>query len=221
MKRSSRSRITPELLLTATTALIGVGAWALARAQRERARPDKTRQDMPSLARGRGLRVERAVTIMRPPEELYRRWRDLSRLPEIMPYLESVVMIDDTHSRWTVRGPGNTPICWDAELVADEPGRLIAWRSIGGADVDNAGSVRFTPAPDHRGSEVKVVMSYAPPIGRLADAVATAFGRSGEREVREGLRRFKQWIETDEVATGARNRQRDAPRDRVRLPGAA
>ena len=176
---------------------------------------------MPSLARGRGLRVDRAVTIMRPPEELYRRWRDLSRLPEIMPYLESVVVIDDTRSRWTVRGPGNTPICWDAELVADEPGRLIAWRSIGDADVDNAGSVRFTPAPDHRSSEVKVVMSYAPPIGRLADAVATAFGRSGEREVREGLRRFKQWIETDEVATGARNRQRDAARDRVRLPGAA
>jgi uncharacterized membrane protein len=176
---------------------------------------------MPSLAVGRGLHVERAVTIMRSPEELYRRWRDLSRLPEIMPYLESVTVLDDTRSRWTVRGPGNTPICWDAELVADEPGRLIAWRSIGDADVDNAGSVRFTPAPDERGTELKVVMSYAPPVGRFADAVATAFGRSGEREVREGLRRFKQWMETNEMATAERNRQSDAPRDRSRLRGAA
>jgi uncharacterized membrane protein len=136
-----------------------------------------------------------------------------------MPYLESVAVLDDTRSRWTVRGPGNTPICWDAELVADEPGRLIAWRTIGDADVDNAGSVSFTPASDDRGTEVKVVMSYAPPVGRLADAVAAAFGRSGEREVREGLRRFKQLMETGEVTTAAR--QSDAGRDRARLAGAA
>ena len=221
MKRSSHARINPEMVVTATAALVGVGVWALARGQRGRGRPDKRRPDMPSLAGGRGIHVERAVAIMRSADEVYRRWRDFSRLPEILPHLESVTALDGTRSRWVVRGPGNTPICWDAELTADEPGRLIAWRSIGDADVENAGSVRFTPAPDDRGTEVKVVLTYAPPIGRLADLVATAFGRSGEREVREGLRRFKQWMETDEVATAARNRQSEAPRERARLVGAA
>jgi uncharacterized membrane protein len=211
----------PELFVTATAALVGVGVWAVARGRRGRARPEKTRPNMPSLAGGRGIHVERAMTIMRSPEEVYRRWRDFSRLPEIIPYLESVMVLDDTRSQWVVRGPGDTPICWDAELIADEPGRLIAWRSIGDADVENAGSVRFTGTPDSRGTEVKVILAYAPPVGRLADAVAAAFGRSGEREVREGLRRFKQWMETDELATAARNRHTEAPRDRARLVGAA
>lgn len=40
--------------------------------------------------------------------------------------------------------------------------------------MDNAGSVRFTPAPHNRGTEVKIVTSYAPPAGKAAGAVATS-----------------------------------------------
>jgi uncharacterized membrane protein len=141
---------------------------------------------MPSLARGRGLRVERAVTVMSSPEELYSRWRDLSRLPELIPHLESVTPIDQTRSRWVLKGPRDLRLSWEAELVADEPGRLIAWRSIEGADVDNEGSVRFTLVPNDRG---------------------TLFGRGGDREIREALRRFKQQMEADEVAIAAPGRR--------------
>ena len=148
--------------------------------------------------------MERTVTVMRSPEELYARWRDLTRLPELMGQLESVTPVGDGRSRWTARGPGDIPLSWEAEIVADEPGRLIAWRSVEGAGVDNAGSVRFTPAPGGRGTEVKVLLSYAPPAGRLGTAVATMLGRSGDQEVREDLRRFKQRMEADEVATAAR-----------------
>jgi uncharacterized membrane protein len=171
-------------------------------------RPVKTRPDMPSLAGGRGLRVERAVTVMRSPEELYARWRDLSRLPELIPHLESVTPIDQTRSRWVLKGPRDIRLSWEAELVADEPGRLIAWRSIEGADVDNAGSVRFTRVPNDRGTEMKVLLSYAPPAGWVSNTIATLFGRGGDREVREALRRFKQQMEADEVAIAA-------PGDRV------
>jgi uncharacterized membrane protein len=159
---------------------------------------------MPTLAGGRGARVDRTVTVLRSPEELYARWRDLTRLPELMTHLESVTPLDDGRTRWTARGPGDIPLSWEAEIVADEPGRLIAWRSVAGAEVDNAGSVRFTPAPGGRGTEVKVRLSYAPPAGRVGTAVATVLGRSGDQEVREDLRRFKQRMEADEVATAAR-----------------
>ena len=191
-------------------ALAGLGAAVMAARRRSALRLiPKRRPDMPTLAGGRGLRVERTVTIMRSADDLYRCWRDLSRLPELMPFLESVTPIDQSRSRWTARGPLDLPVTWEAEIVADEPGRLLAWRSTPDADVDNAGSVRFTPAPHDRGTEVKVLMSYAPPAGKAADVVATLFGRGGDREVRESLRRFKQRMETDEVAVATRNREDD------------
>jgi uncharacterized membrane protein len=145
--------------------------------------------------------VERTVTVLRPREELYRHWRDLARLPELMPHLESVTPVDATRSRWVARGPARRRLTWEAEIVADEPGHLIAWRSVEGADVDNAGSIRFTPAPADRGTEIKVLLSYAPPVGRAGGAVAAALGSGADHQVREDLRRFKQRMETGEVAT--------------------
>ena len=44
-------------------------------------------------------------------------------------------------------------------------------------------------------------MNYVPPGGKLGAAVAKLFGRSGEAEVREDLRRFKMLMESGEVAT--------------------
>ncbi len=163
---------------------------------------------MPTLAGGRGRRVERCVTIMRPPEELYREWRNLARLPELMQHVESVTVLDDARSHWIARGAGGVVVEWDAELVADQPGRLIAWRSMEGADIDNAGSVAFTPAPGGRGTEVRVIVSYAAP-GRLGAAVTSLL--KIDRQVREDLRRFKQRMETYEVAASARDAGRSEP----------
>lgn len=164
----------------------------------------RRRVDVPALAAGRGARVERTVTILRSPDELYARWHDLARLPELMAHLESVTPLDEKRSRWVARGPGGTRVMWEAEITADEPGRLIAWRSVAGSDIENAGSVRFTPAPGGRGTEVKVLLSYELPAGRLGEAAVTLLGESGDHGVREDLRRFKQRMETGEVATAAR-----------------
>src|SRR6266516_1516923 len=48
----------------------GASAWALTRRRLPR-RPGKRRPDMPTLAGGRGLHVEREITISRSPDELY------------------------------------------------------------------------------------------------------------------------------------------------------
>jgi uncharacterized membrane protein len=211
MRYRLRRNDTKKLWAAGAVAAIAVAATAaIAVAARRRPRGiDKRRPDMPTLAGGRGSRVERTVTVMRSPEELYARWRDVTRLPELMSHLESVTPLGDGRSRWIARGPADIPVSWDAEIVADEPGRLIAWRSVGGADVDNAGSVRFTPAPGGRGTEVKVLLTYAPPAGPLGTAVASMLGKSGDQEVREDLRRFKQRMEADEVATAARRHAED------------
>ncbi|MEH1100889.1 SRPBCC family protein [Micromonospora sp. CPCC 205561] len=150
-------------------------------------------------ARGRVIDMELAVTVNRSPTEAYRFWRDLENLPTFMSHLESVRAEDLRRSHWTARGPAGRRIEWDAEIVDDQPNRSIAWRSLPGTRVPNAGRVRFVPAPGDRGTEVRVRLRYAPPAGALGRAVAKLFGEEPEQQVRDDLRRFKQVVETGEV----------------------
>lgn len=153
-----------------------------------------------SLPYGQGIKIRRSVTIDRPVEELYRFWRSLENLPTFMKHLESVLVIDATHSHWVAKGPAGRRIEWDAEIVADRPGEIIGWRSTAG-DVDHAGSVRFEPATSGRGTVVRVQLQYNPPLGRLAATVAKLFGEEPEQQIREDLSRLKGLLEAGEIAT--------------------
>lgn len=148
---------------------------------------------------GEPLTLRKSVTIQSTPGELYAFWRDLENLPRFMDHLESVTTTTDGRSHWVARAPAGTSVEWDAEIVEDEPGRLISWRSLEGADVDNAGSVRFEEAPGGRGTVVSVEIEYTPPGGMLGSAVAELFGEEPEQQVSDDLRRLKQVIETGEV----------------------
>lgn len=168
---------------------------------------------MPTLSGGRGLHVERTVTVSRPAGEVYRAWRELDRWPRLLPeYLESVTPAGSGRTCWAVSGPGGLRAKWEAELTADDPGHLLAWRSVPGSDVDIAGSVRFGPAPGDRGTEVKVILTYSPPGGKLGAAAAALGGQGGDRLVREALRRFKQLLETGEIAGTAPRSEAGRPR---------
>ncbi|MEV4813767.1 SRPBCC family protein [Micromonospora avicenniae] len=150
-------------------------------------------------ARDRKIRIDMAVTVNRTPAEAYRYWRDMENLPRFMSHVESIRAIDLRRSHWMARGPAGRHIEWDAEIVDDQPNRSIAWRSLPGTRVPNAGRVRFVPAPGERGTEVRVQLGYAPPAGALGRAVAKLFGEEPEQQVRDDLRRFKQVLETGDV----------------------
>jgi uncharacterized membrane protein len=149
----------------------------------------------------RGIHIVQAFSINKSPDELYQYWRKLDNLPSILSYLESVTVTDEKRSHWVARGPLDMKWEWDAEIINDEPNRLIAWRSVGNADVDNAGSVTFTQGPEGRGTEVKVVIDYIPTGGRFGQIIAKFLGRDPSAEVREGLRDFKRVMETGEKPT--------------------
>lgn len=144
--------------------------------------------------------VRRAVTLDRSPEALYQFWRNFENLPRFMTHLESVTVTDDKRSHWVAKGPAGSSVEWDAEVIADEPNRMIAWRSLEGADVDNAGSVRFEPSTGGRGTVIKVEMGYNPPGGVLGATVAKLLGQDPAKQVTMDLMRFKQMIETGEIA---------------------
>lgn len=154
-----------------------------------------------AIAHQRGIHVHRTITVNRPPEELYRYWRELGNLPRFMLHLESVTSGRDARSHWVAKAPAGRTVEWDAEIITDRPNELIGWRSLEGADIPNAGSVRFTPAPEGRGTEVRVELEYDPPAGRLGAAVARIFGEEPQQQVRDDLARFKQVMEAGEIAT--------------------
>jgi uncharacterized membrane protein len=79
------------------------------------------------------------------------------------------------------------------------PDELIAWKSAENASVPNAGSVHFKRVPGGLGTELRVVLEYEPPAGKLGVAIAKLFGEEPQQQVREDLRRFKQTMETGEV----------------------
>jgi uncharacterized membrane protein len=170
-----------------------------------------TADDTRAALRGpRGINVLESVTINRPIELLYRFWRNLENLPQFMRHLTSVEKVTDTISHWGARGPAGSVVEWNAEIFNEIPNKLIAWRSLEGADVVSAGSVNFNPEPGGRGTRVTVHLQYNPPGGKVGAAIARLFGSDAETEIRDDLRRFKQLLEAGEVPAAAGHRGTDS-----------
>jgi uncharacterized membrane protein len=154
-----------------------------------------------SVRGGHGFKVEKSVTINKQPAELYRFWRNFENLPRFMNHLEAVQTTGDNRSHWVAKAPAGRTVAWDAEIYNEKENELIAWRSLEGADVDNAGSVRFESDPSGRGTIVRVTLKYDPPGGTLGKLVAKLFGEAPDQQVEEDLRRFKQLMEAGETPT--------------------
>jgi uncharacterized membrane protein len=145
--------------------------------------------------------VGRSVTIDRPRLELYEYWRRFENLPRFMHSIKSVTVSNATQSHWVVEAPAGKTVEWQSRITADEPGSLIAWSSEEGASVRNSGQVKFKDSPDGRGTVVTVTLAYDPPGGALGRMIAKLFQKEPKIQARQDLRRFKQLMETGEVAT--------------------
>jgi len=154
-----------------------------------------------SVPYGKGIRVEKSVTINASPERLYRFWRNFENLPRFMSHLQSVTVIDDKRSRWAAKGPAGADAEWEAEIINEIPNELIGWRSVDGSRVNNAGSVHFTRSLGERGTQVKVILRYDPPGGALGALIARLFGEDPAHQVQDELYALKTIIESGEQAT--------------------
>ncbi len=143
-----------------------------------------------------GVKIDRRVTVQAPAETLFAFWRDLANLPRVMSHVESVQALGPSRSRWRVRGPAGFTTEWDAEIVNEVPNALIAWRTVANPLVDHAGSVRFEPARDGRGTDVCVSLQYDPLGGEAAHALASMLGQDPGRRIDEDLQAFKRAFES-------------------------
>jgi len=124
-------------------------------------------------------------------------WRDVEAAPG---WHERIVEVRRTGANtyhWVMRDePGENELEWDFEILADEPERRIAWRSVKG-EPESAGEVLFEQAPGDRGTMVTVLEQFRMgPMARVWEAIT---GRDPKQGTIENLRHFKALAETGEI----------------------
>ncbi|HEX3822139.1 MAG TPA: SRPBCC family protein [Candidatus Sulfotelmatobacter sp.] len=148
--------------------------------------------------------VRTSALVHAAAQELYKMWRNVEAAPLWQEQIEKVTRTSETTSHWVMRTgtkdkndkDKNKRIEWDSEILKDEPGRRIAWRSVGG-ESDNAGEVVFEPSPGGRGTMVTVLQEFR--MGKLVSTWETIVGRNPKQAVIENLRHFKALAETGEI----------------------
>ncbi|MDQ6760520.1 MAG: cyclase, partial [Acidobacteriota bacterium] len=113
-------------VLTATAAVVGVTVLDVLCAQKlssPAGTGEKRRATGPSgkiAAKNDSGDVKKTLIINRPPDEVYRFWRDLAKLPTFMSNLESVQVTGERTSHWKAKGPAGRSFEWDAEITEDQ-----------------------------------------------------------------------------------------------------
>lgn len=147
------------------------------------------------------LRFSASVAINRSPRECYLYWRNLENLPRFLKRVKSVQACEDGRLHWIARGPAGKEIAWDSEIVEDIPEQRIAWHSHGGPFVPDSGSVRFESIRGGEGAIARLHVTYDFPLRTGRAAVRAFLGRDPGLRLRANLMRFKQMVETGEIAT--------------------
>ena len=155
--------------------------------------------------------VGRTVSINKPREEIYRAWRDFTRFPEFMENVEAVEDLGDGRSKWTVKAPLGSSVELVTTITEDRPGEKIAWKSEPDSEVQTEGHFELFEVAPGRGTAARLTLRYDPPGGLPGRAIAKILQREPNVQARRDLRRFKQLIETGEIATNAGPSGRNEP----------
>jgi uncharacterized membrane protein len=144
----------------------------------------------------KGHRIEKAIECKVPVRVAYNQWTQFESFPQFMEGIEQVEQVDDTHLHWVAR-IGGKRVEWDAEIVAQEPDKLISWRSTSGRV--NNGALQFEPIGANA-CRITLVVTYEPEgvVENIGDALGIV-----KLRVDGDLKRFKEFIEARRIETGS------------------
>ena len=146
--------------------------------------------------RPENINIRTSLSVNRPRNQVYAFWRRLENLPEFMQHIKSVEVIDEKTSRWTAapeKGIGK--LTWKSEIVKDDPGSILSWRSLPGSAVDHAGKVTFQDDGE-TATLVTIVISYQAPMGIVGEKAARLLTPVFRRMIHDDIRNFKMYMET-------------------------
>ena len=164
-------------------------------------RSDTSSVGRPKVHTDRATKIKQSITVQRPARDLYRYWRQVENLPQVMSHIRSVVAINEHQSHWILDTLPHAPeIEWDAEIINEVDEERIGWRTLTGAVVEHAGSVVFEAIGiGGATTKVTVTLQYDPPGGPLGAALASLLGQDPAKKVGEDLSRFKEVMENETI----------------------
>lgn len=149
----------------------------------------------------RPTELERSITIQRSANELYQLWSDPDTLSRIMGDSVEVTRGTGDRMHWRMRLPLERHLEWDTQVVENQPGRLLRWRSLEGAPISNEGMVSFHPAPADWGTVTTLRFRFDTPGGSIGSSVIHTLRLIPDMVLEKALRRFKSLAETGEYPT--------------------
>lgn len=177
-----------------------VGGFLLYRGLAGRRSMSEVYHSWEKVTAGRSLNIRCSMVINKPREEVFSMWRNLSNLPLFMKHLQSVTEQDETYSDWVMQMPGGVgTLQWQAEIVKERPGEMIAWQSLPGSSVKNAGKIGFRDALGGQGTTVDVVLTYHAPLGKAGEQIAKLFTPVFKKMIEQDIRGFKDFVEANNI----------------------
>ena len=151
--------------------------------------------------------VTKSVDVDVPIRTAYDQWTQFEDFPRFMENVTSVTQVDDTHLHWKAK-IANVEKEWDAEISEQHPDERVAWHSTDGAR--NAGVVTFHRLDDDT-TRVTLQLDVDPegPIENIGDFLGIL-----DRQVEGDMKRFKTFIESRPVPTGAWRGDVESPSQR-------
>ena len=139
-----------------------------------------------------------SVTIGRPIEELRALWLQPITQSRIWTHFADVTALDDRTAEWIAQGPAGGEYRWCTKVDDSLPNEL-RWTTLEDADVANAGTLTFQPAPGDRGTELHLDVRFDPPGGPIGQAVSKLFHIVPREIVLKALYKFRALALTGEI----------------------
>jgi uncharacterized membrane protein len=140
--------------------------------------------------------ITESIEVGVPVSTAYNQWTQFEDVPLFMEGVDHVQQLDDTRLHWVATVAGRKAE-WDAKILEQHPDREISWISEDGKQT--RGTVTFEERGPAR-TLIRLSMSYQ--AEGPMEAAGSAAGLD-ERRVRSDLERFKEFIESRGVETGA------------------
>jgi uncharacterized membrane protein len=150
-----------------------------------------------------GIRVNKAINIFAPIDEVYQFWRNFENFPLFMNHVKQITTRGDV-SDWKVAGPVGSTVDFQSRVIQDSPNDTIAWETLPDSQIRSAGFVRFDENRDGS-TRVTVQMNYLPPAGVAGHAVAQLFGVDPRQAMHDDLIRLKTLLEEGKTSTDETN----------------